>query len=402
METKVERLPEDHFLIKEIVESYVDDWKSRSGQRDHQKRGYFYMSDVSKCDRALYYDFKCPEHKRPISPKTLMVFAAGNMLHEDIQDRMRRRNMVESGRDIEYGLEDWATKATGRLDCIAAVYKFIETEKGLAVVEIKTKNPYGFPVEDGPVQEEIDQLTWYIDRLTESMVKSIKKQTVLPYGYILHADRSMSADPLPYAAWKVDFDPERAATIKARFTALDKAIASDSIPQRPYERDSLKCSYCRYAAHCWEGVPVPAPAILEPDPAIEAPEYELVESMAARYIDLQEQAKKIETEIDKCKETFGRYFKAKGIKEIPVNGDMITYAPFAKTNLDVPFLFSKYADIWRDIAVPQSSLIQKAIKDGKVDPEVFERAKIVDYNWQIRIKKAKNSKEEKHADQGTV
>jgi hypothetical protein len=398
----IERLPEDHFLLRELVESYVEDWKERSGQRDHQKRGYFYVSDVSKCDRSIFYDFKCPENKRAISPKTLMLFAAGNLQHDDIQDRMKRRGMVESGRDIEYGLEDWAIKTTGRLDVIAAVYRFIETEHGVAVVEIKTKPPYGF-AEDGPTQEEVDQLLWYIDRMTESMVKSIKRQTVLPYGFILYSDRSMMADPIPLAAWKIDFDPERIAVIKARFRALDKAVMSNALPQRPYERDSIKCSYCRYAAFCWEGVPVPAPAILEADETIEAPEQELVESMASRYLELQAKAKEIEAELDKCKDTFSKYFRSKGIDEIPVNGSSITFLPVPKTNLDVPFLYSKYSSIWYELSSPQMSRISQAIKAGKVDPEIFERAKVVDYQWQIRVKKAKKSKEEKnHADQKPV
>ena len=117
----IEKLNNDHFLIREITESFLEDWKQKSGQRDHQKRGYFYMSDVGKCDRATFYDFTCPEKKRPITAKTLMMFNAGNMAHDDIQARARRRGLTEAGRDIEFGLEDWETKATGRLDFITAV-----------------------------------------------------------------------------------------------------------------------------------------------------------------------------------------------------------------------------------------------------------------------------------------
>jgi CRISPR/Cas system-associated exonuclease Cas4 (RecB family) len=401
MPTKIDRLPDDHFLIKELVESYVEDWKERSGQRDHQKRWNLYASDVSKCDRAIYYDFKCPENKRPISPKTLMFFNAGNIAHDDIQARARKRGLIESGRDIEYGLEIESMKMTGRLDFIAAVYKYDPQSPGLAVVEIKTKNDYNFG-EDEPTQDEIDQLLLYIDGLKNSASRSVKKMTVLDFGFILYAARSMSADPLPLAAWKVEYNPERAAEIRARFTALYRAIEADAIPQRPYERDSLKCSYCRYAAYCWEGVPVPAPAVLEPNLDIEAPEYELVESMAARYIELKAQAKKLDTEIKACQETFRKYFQAKGITEIPVNGSAIVYAPSKTTTLDVPFLYAQLKDLWFEISAPKAALIQKAIKDGRVDPEIFERAKLVDYDWEIRIKKAKKSKEENNANQGTV
>jgi hypothetical protein len=395
----IARLPDDHFLIRELVESYVEDWKEGSGQRDHQKRGYFYISDVSKCDRAIFYDFKCPENKRPITAKTLMMFAAGNLLHDDLQSRAKKRGLVESGRDIEYGLEDWATKATGRLDFLTPVYRFIETEKGIAVVEIKTKNPYGFGDEE-PNQDEVDQLLWYIDRLMDSANKSIKKLAVLPYGFILYADRSMSADPLPLAAWQVDFDPERVGIIKARYTTLDKAIAASEIPQRPFMRDSIKCQYCRYKEHCWQGVPEAAPALLMADESIAPPEQELVESMAARFIALQAEIKEREAEAKKCKATLSQYFKAKGAKEIPVNGDTITYTPVSHTELDAPFLYMKLKDVWFDITVPQTSLIEAAIKAGKVDPEVYERAKITDYFWQIRIKKGKGGKE--NADQKSV
>jgi CRISPR/Cas system-associated exonuclease Cas4 (RecB family) len=388
----IEKLPEDHFLIRELVESYVEDWKAKSGQRDHQKRGYFYMSDVSKCDRTIFYDFTCPENKRSISPKTLMTFAAGNLLHEDLQGRARKRGLIESGRDIEYGLEDWHTKATGRLDFIAAVYKFIETENGIAVTEVKTKNDYNFGEEE-PNQEDIDQVLWYIDRLTESAAKSIKKQTVLPYGFVLYAARSMSANPLPLAAWKIDFDPERVAIIKARFTALDNAIIAGEIPQRPYERDSIKCQYCRYKEHCWQGVPESPVAVLVADESIEPPERELVESMAAHFIELQAEIKAKETEAKKCKIIFAQYFKAKGIKEIPINGDAIVYTPVTETSLDAPFLYSKLKEVWFDISIPQAKLIEAAIKAGKVDPELYERAKIIDYSWQIRIKKGKGGKD---------
>jgi hypothetical protein len=394
----ITRLPEDHFLIKELVESYVEDWKERSGQRDHQKRLNLYASDVSKCDRSIYYDFKCPENKRAIAPKTLMFFNAGNIVHDDLQARARKRGLIEAGRDIEYGLEMPELKMTGRLDFIAAVYKYDKENQGLAVVEIKTKNDYNFG-EDEPTQDEIDQLLLYIDGLRNSSSRSVKKSTVLPFGFILYAARSMSADPLPLAAWKVKYDPERAEAIRNRFKALTRAIETDAIPQRPYVRDSIKCQYCRYKAHCWEGVPEAAPAVLIPDESIAPPEQELVESAAARYIELQAQIKTLETESDKCKSMLTGYFRAKGITEIPVNGSSITYSAVSRVNLDVPFLYSKLKDVWYDIAAPQTGLIKAAIESGKVDPEVYERAKQVEHSWQIRIKKGKGGK---HADQGTV
>ncbi len=391
----IQKLEPEHFLIRELAESYVEDWKGKSGQRDHKKRDYFYMSDVGQCDRAVFYNFTCPDKKRPITAKTLMMFAAGNLLHDDLQDRARRRGMVESARDLEYGLEDWAHKATGRLDLIVPVYRFIETEKGVAVTEIKTKNPYNFGEEE-PSQDEVDQVLWYIDRLKDHESKSLKQTPVLNYGFILYADRAMISDPLPLCGWRVDFDAERVAIIKARFDALDKAIAAGNVPQRPYVRDSIKCSYCRYREHCWEGVPLAEPPALAPDESVEMPEMELVSSMAESYVRLKAEAKRIDGEIKAAHGTLLRYFKATGTDTLPVNGQQIVKGSTPRTELDADYLRRMLGEAYALIASPSSDLIKARIKEGLVDPEIYERAKRVEFSDQLRIQKAKGGN---HADQ---
>jgi len=386
----IEKLNSDHFLIREIVESFVDEWKRKSGQRDHAKRGYFYMSDVGKCDRATFYDFTCPEKKRPITAKTLMMFNAGNLLHDDIQARARKRGLIEAGRDIEMGVEDWAHKATGRLDFITAVYKFIETEKGLAVAEIKTKNPYNFGEEE-PTQDEIDQILWYIDRLKESSAKGIRQSEVLDYGFVLYVDRAMIADPMPIRGWRVDYDAERLAVIKARFTALDKAIQAGECPMRPFERDSVKCSYCRYEAHCWEGIPRPTAPVFVADETIEPPEQELVESAATRYIELKAQEKKVEEEIERLRGVLMLYFKATGLEQVAINGQAIVHGTMKRTALDDDYLLAELSDKWLLIARPDIKKIQAAIKEGMIDAGVLEQAKITTFIDTLRIKGGENA-----------
>lgn len=387
----IEKLPEDHFLIRELVESYVEDWKNKQGQRDHQPRHHFYFSDVSKCDRAIYYEFIEPDKKRPITAKTLMMFAAGNMLHDDLQLRARQRGIVESARDLEFGLSDWDTKATGRLDFIVSCYRFAEAQldRGIAVAEIKTKNPYNFG-NDEPSQEEIDQLLWYIDRLKESPAQAVKESVVLDYGFIIYADRSMTAEPVPIAAWRIGFDETRVAVIKARFSELDRAIRASAIPQRPYERDSLKCQYCRFREWCWAGVPEAVAPPIMPDETVERPEMELVESMASNYIRLKAEEKRIGNELELAQKTLLQYFRATGTEAFPVNGDTIARARIARTSLDFPYLMRALGvETYASIAAPQAKLIQAAIKDRRIDPEVYERAKIVTYGDQLRIQNTK-------------
>ena len=394
----MEKLNDNHFLIKEIVESYVEDWKAKSGQRDHQKRNYFYMSDVSKCPRAIFYDFTCPERKRPIMAKTLMMFHAGNLIHDDIQARARLRRLVEAGRDIEFGVEDWAHKATGRLDLIVAVHRFIKEDNGIAVAEIKTKNPYGFG--EGEAEEgEVDQLLWYIDRLKESAARSVRQSNVLDYGFLIYIDRAMVANPMPICGWRVDYDADRVAAIKARFTALDKAIIANECPARPYERESIKCTYCRYEAHCWEGIPKPeAPAFMA-DESVEPPEQELVDSMATHYLKMRQAKLEAEIEMEKAEAVLMRYFKATGQESLAVAGQQIARSLTKHTGLDGEFLFAELSkraknsrlllNLWKAITAPKTNLIQQAIKDGKFDAGLFEQAKRISWIESLRVKKNK-------------
>lgn len=369
---EIEKLTRDHPLIKELVGSYRDEWQHRSGQRDKEKRRYFYMSDVSKCDREIYYCFLHPEHKRTIADKTLIFFRHGNLYHEEAQSRLKKVGLVDNSRDLEYGLEDWEIEATGRLD------NFITENGGLAIAELKSKNPYGFNVEE-PVEAEMDQLQWYMSSAKKS--KNLKKRNILDYGYILYLERGEISD-FPILGWKISYDPERVEIIRERFTKLGKVIADKKIPKRPYERDSIKCQYCRFKEYCWRGVPVAAVPEFLPDDSIATPEQEIVESAEKRYVELKKEISEREKELKDIYAIIMRYFKSTGIEET----EKLKHIFSKSTSLDKEYLLSKLKTEWHLIATPQAKLIQKAIKDGVVDPEVFERAKKVEFRDSIRIK----------------
>ena len=73
----IEALDESHHLIKELIESYREEWQRKQGQRDKQPRHHFYVSDVAKCEREIYYHFHAPEHKRTIADKTIIFNNGG-------------------------------------------------------------------------------------------------------------------------------------------------------------------------------------------------------------------------------------------------------------------------------------------------------------------------------------
>jgi len=118
--------------------------------------------------------------------------------------------------------------------------------------------------------------------------------------------------------------------------------------------------------------------------------------MAEAYVRLQEESKLIEVKITQAHETLMRYFKATGTENIETNGSQIVHSFMMRTDLDRDYLFSELGDRFMSIAVPQDRLIKQAIKEGTIDPELYERAKRVRYIDQIKVKKAKGGN---HADQ---
>lgn len=370
---QIEKLDRDHFLIKELIDSYRDERKKGSGQRDKQAPKNLYMSFVSRCDRDVYYRFVHPEKIRTLADKTIVFFRHGNMYHDEIQERLKKKRVIDNSRDIEYGLEDWAIDTTGRLDC------FVSENSGLVVTELKSKNPYAFNVEE-PHQEEIDQLFWYIYAAKKS--KSLKERNIQDYGYILYMERGEISD-FPFAAWKIPYDEKRVKAIRKRFRNLKQLIDTKKIPQRPYERDSIKCNYCRFREFCWKGVPEVIEPELLPDVSIEKPEMELVQSAENRYILLKEKMAKEKEELEKLQELLLNYFKATGAKDT----EKLLHVFSKKTYLDEDYLLKHAKDKWPLIAKSQVSLIKKAIKDKELDPEIFERAKKTNFSHSIRIKK---------------
>lgn len=375
----IEKLDKSHFLIQELISSYREDWQYKQGQRDKEKRKYFYMSDVSKCDREIYYLFHHPEKKRTIADKTLMLFRYGNMFHEEAQFRLKKQRVVDNSRDIEYGIEDWEIEATGRLD------NFVQDNGKLAVMEIKAKNPYGFLNEE-PEQYEVDQLLWYIFAARNS--KSLRQRKIHDYGYILYLEGWPISD-FPLSGFKIEYNEERIEAIRDRFKSLKVIIEEKKLPKRPYERDSLKCQYCRFREYCWKGVPEPKEPELIPDLSVEKPEMELVQSAEVKYIQIKENMAKEKEELGKLRDLLLRYFQSTGTKET----ERLTHVFSKRTVLDEDYLLKEAKDVWPFIAKPQISLVKKAIEDGRLDPEIFEKAKKVDFSHSIRIKKGGN-----HAD----
>lgn len=381
-------LVQDHPILAKLTEHYVETWK-KTHSRDKKPRTIFYPSDAGACPRKVEYDFACPEKKRDLSARAILTFKMGDLFHDELQQSLKAIGMT-TAMDIEYGtFGGFPFETRGRLDV------FIREENDeIAVADIKSKN--SFLMDEEPSDKEIEQVLSYIfqcqndKHLTESRGYKIAR-----HGYLIYVDRGGMAD-VPFKVWRVDYSEERIEWLKAWYDGIWKRVQAGELHARPYVMESTECQYCRYKDHCWEGVPLAEPPAFEADEAIEAPEMELVESMAAAFVRLDAEAKRIEAERDRAHDTLMRYFKATGTETLPVNGAEIVHGFVRRTEFDRDYLASMLADKWTLIAAPQDKLIKAAIADGLIDPEIYERAKQTRFVDTIKIKKTKGGN---HADQ---
>jgi len=395
----IQKLDRSHFLISELYTSYRDEWQKGQGQRDKEKRKYFYFSDISKCPRQVFYEFTIPEEKRTIADTTLYLFSLGNLIHNDVQQRYRNQKVAEAPRDIEFGLENEGINATGRLDMIAAEFRFNPEADGLAVVEIKTKVPYSLEAEE-PEQYEIDQLLLYIDSMKKK--KSIRDQTILDWGYILYLDRAGMAEE-PIAAWKVDYDESRLQEIFGWFKMVSDYIASGNPPDRPHERKSTNCQFCRFNHVCWADVrDAEAEAraeLLEKEPA-PLPSQEIVDSLVNQYIKLNAEKKKIEEQMEEIKPILLNYCRATQTEKIEAGDSSLRYETSERIGFNEEKLFQKYGPIWKELTSIQVTKVKAAVKAGLIDPVDYEEAKEVKIIESLKVleKKSKKEREAKNAD----
>ena len=369
---KVEALDYDHPLLKSLAELYVQDWK-QSHTRDKQNRSYFYTSDAGKCPRGIIYAFTVGGKKGDMKAGTIMMFTMGNLFHEELQSMYRRLGATVN-QFVEYGTlqRRGGWEKSGRLDLFLK-----EGASGnlvaMAVGEIKSKNPYAYDAEEPP-QDEIDQLLTYISDTKSSEYLKTRGKAVCDYGYIIYADRAGFGQPIPVKAWIVYYSDKRIEQINRFFDDLWDAIQKGILPPRPYERNSIPCTYCRFQGWCWKGVPKIEEPKFEPDAEAIAPEAEIVESAALAFLknDLIEKEAKKEKEF--ARKILEKHYLATGVPEIPVGEEKVQFVYSASRVLKHEYLWKKCSKIWNKIAKVQISMLKEAVAAGLVDGGTFERA----------------------------
>lgn len=249
-----------------IPEIIYNSFQREEKERTEQKDVTFSPSMLSTCGRAVYYRKKGFKPSNPPDLPGLLKMYWGDLLHNDIQQRLKQAGILESFEEARQIVWDGLT------------YNYyydgiISSGNERAILEIKTVYASGYKsIEERPKDEHVLQALTYM------------RFEKIDYGIILYAGRDNGylkqfrlqfqddlqgllidgKDYLHYTVWKEKMK---------RNVLLKQMIESNQMPERDYQivmknnngeiaysfdKDKVKmksawqCSYCPHLNTCWK------------------------------------------------------------------------------------------------------------------------------------------------------
>lgn len=381
-EVKMTRV-EKHPVIETMMAQYVLDWKREHGS-DKKPRPYFYVSDAGRCARQIAYQFLRPEEKHDMNASTIIMFKMGDLFHRETQDMLLRIGAT-TAKDIEFGtFGEFDFDPRGRLDVFLN-----DDDETLVVTDIKSKNSYAFA--GAPSIEEVLQTMLYVYQCKRDKYFAKRGKKIADYSYLLYVDRGGMADE-QFAMWRIEYDEALVEVARAWFQKVADEIKAKHYPERPYTRDSIQCSYCRFSSACWADIPAPELPALVKDESIVPPTQEIVESMARLFVQTRAQIKELERDVEAAEAVLTQYFKGTGQEELDVDGAKVRYEIRTTNEIDIEYLMKYAKDKWPAFAKPQITMLRDAVDKGIISGTVFEKAMKPKVSGSVKVVKPKKAK----------
>jgi len=205
-------------MLKELIDKFYLDQ-----QRDKEQH-HFYISDVGKCPRSIFFKFKnAPGEK--MEPRILRIYEKGEYLHRNIFNILYR---LKIGMTTEVTIPAQEI-ISGRADAILC----INGEN--YVLDIKSMNSMVFRNLIEPKKENVCQLQLYLHYF------NIKK------GILLYIDK----DQQDIKEFLINYDEKLVRSLLKDFESLKEKIGSNIIPARLSDYDqNWQCRYCRFKEIC--------------------------------------------------------------------------------------------------------------------------------------------------------
>jgi CRISPR/Cas system-associated exonuclease Cas4 (RecB family) len=205
-------------MLKELIDKFYLDQ-----QRDKEQTR-FYISDIGKCSRAVFFKFKnAPREK--MDARMLRVYERGEYLHRNIFNILYR---LKIGITTEVSIPTQEL-VSGRADAIIC----IGNEN--YVLDIKSINSMIFKNLNQPKEENAQQLQLYLHYF------NIKK------GILLYIDK----DQQNIKEFIIDYDSVFVQSLLNNLKDLKTKIDNNIIPDRLEDYPlNWQCQYCQFKEIC--------------------------------------------------------------------------------------------------------------------------------------------------------
>lgn len=212
--------------IENLIEEHLTKEDSASD------REYFYVGDLDKCKKALYYSFM-GEKGKSYDGNTMLRFKIGDALHQLIVGTLLG---MEEGVNVvasEVNARSKDEMIHGRADI---VLNFSDNTEELVVVDVKTISGYGFKYLKGEPKDS-----------HKTQVKAYMKYLDIDKGLVLYVNKNNAK----LKSFEVERD-DKVVTKKEEDlkTLLEKNIKKEKMPDISYDKDNWKCKYCKYKKQC--------------------------------------------------------------------------------------------------------------------------------------------------------
>ena len=207
-------------MLRELIDKFYLD-----RQKDREQH-HFYITDASKCARALFFKFKNAPRKE-IEPNILRLFDHGDHIHQLIMKPLLSiRDVHVVASEVNIPPQELIS---GRADAI------VSDGKKLYVLDIKSMNSMIFDKLAEPKEENVDQIQLYLHYFK------------IPTGVLLYVNKNT----LALKEFFVEYDKNRALALLKNLETTKKKIDSDIIPERlPDYPDNWQCRYCQFKEVC--------------------------------------------------------------------------------------------------------------------------------------------------------
>ncbi|GEM_PF-3376140 len=346
-------------MIAELIDCELVDERLTKNQ-DWGPKKKFYASDLGRCKRALYYDFKPGTPKKPPQAKSIRRMAIGEMLQAYHEKYLKDLGLLISS-------EAYIPNGTlgGRRDWIIKNPILPDEEK--VTVEVKTLNQQDA---DG-LLKALDEIEWvrehkknYLHQILYYLMETKQQKGLLHFiglnGVAL--DVEVNIDELA----------DEVAAVTKEIESYASLALSEDPPQREYKlKKDWQCNYCDYAEHCWQGY---TPAENEMPTESEA-------KLIADFIVLKDHESEIKKKLDDVKEKLEIVLFKKQVSELvgPIGGvkfqvkKSVEYDEEMLQELLEPEVFSELLEV-------SDSKLKALIKQKKIKEADLEPARTVSYS----------------------